>query len=363
MERSSSARDRYFMRNALNISLRGIGNTSPNPSVGVVIVKNNQIISRGWTQIGGNPHAEIVALKKKSEIFGSTLYTTLEPCSHYGKSPPCVDQIIKSKIKRVVIGTKDPNPKINGGGIRKLKKSNIKITLGVLENEIKKTHAGFFYKINKQKPFIASKIAISKNRKMINQNNRWITSEDSRTYGNFLRSKFDSIMTGINTVLTDDPLLNCRHYGMEKLSPVRFILDTNLRIKKNLKIIRTAKTIETYIFTNNKDDEKIKDLKKMGIKVKVLDQNLSEIDLGKAISEIVNLGFNNLLLEAGPNLNHSFLKENLVNKLYYFKSKNIIKSKEVTLEKRLNIKKIEDLNFKLLLSRNINNDFFNIYEK
>ena len=138
MERPSPARDRYFMKNALNISLRGIGNTWPNPSVGAVVVKNDQIISRGWTQPGGKPHAEVVALKKNN-LFGATLYTTLEPCSHYGKTPPCVDQIIKSEINRVVIGLKDPNPKINGEGIRKLKKGRIKVTTGVLKNEIKKT--------------------------------------------------------------------------------------------------------------------------------------------------------------------------------------------------------------------------------
>ena len=143
MERPSPARDRYFMKNALNISLRGIGNTWPNPSVGVVVVKNDQIISRGWTQPGGKPHAEIVALKKKI-FFGATLYTTLEPCSHHGKTPPCVDQIIKSKINRVVIGLKDPNPKINGKGIRKLKKKKIKVTIGVLKKKIKKIHFGFF---------------------------------------------------------------------------------------------------------------------------------------------------------------------------------------------------------------------------
>ena len=247
MERPSPARDRYFMKNALNISLRGIGNTWPNPSVGVVVVKNDQIISRGWTQPGGKPHAEIVALKKKI-FFGATLYTTLEPCSHHGKTPPCVDQIIKSKINRVVIGLKDPNPKINGKGIRKLKKKKIKVTIGVLQKEIKKIHFGFFYKIKKNKPFIASKIAISKNGKMINPKKEWITSEVSRKYGNFLRSKYDAIITGINTVLKDNPLLNCRHYGMENLSPVRFILDSNLRIKENLKIVKTAKDIRTYVF-------------------------------------------------------------------------------------------------------------------
>ena len=310
MERISPSRDRHFMRNALNISLRGIGNTWPNPSVGAVVVKNNQIISRGWTQPGGKPHAEIVALKKN--LFGATLYTTLEPCSHHGKTPPCVDQIIKSKINRVVIGLKDPNPKINGEGIRKLKKKKIKVTIGVLQKEIKKAHSGFFYKIKKNKPFIASKIAISKNGKMINLNNEWITSEVSRKYGNFLRSKYDAIITGINTVLKDNPLLNCRHYGMEKLSPVRFILDSKLKIKETFKIVKTAKNIKTYVFTNTNNKKKILKLKKYGIIIKCLDQNKERINLKKVLSEIAKMGFINVLLEAGPNLNIAFLKCNLI---------------------------------------------------
>jgi diaminohydroxyphosphoribosylaminopyrimidine deaminase/5-amino-6-(5-phosphoribosylamino)uracil reductase len=350
------------MKNALNISLRGIGNTWPNPSVGVVVVKNDQIISRGWTQPGGRPHAEIVALKKKN-FFGATLYTTLEPCSHHGKTPPCVDQIIKSKINRVVIGLKDPNPKINGEGIRKLKKKKIKVTIGVLKKEIKKIHFGFFYKIKKNKPFIASKIAISKNGKMINPKKEWITSEVSRKYGNFLRSKYDAIITGINTVLKDNPLLNCRHYGMENLSPVRFILDSNLRIKENLKIVKTAKDIRTYVFTNKNNKEKIMKLKKLGLKIKILSKSLEKIDLKKAIFVIAKMGFNNVLLESGPNLNSAFLKNNLINKIYYFQSNNIIKSNEITLMESLKKKRIENLNFKHLSSRNINGDILKIYEK
>ena len=362
MERTSPARDRYFMRNALNISLRGIGNTWPNPSVGAVVVKNDQIVSRGWTQPGGKPHAEVVALKKNN-LFGATLYTTLEPCSHYGKTPPCVDQIIKSKINRVVIGLKDPNPKINGEGIRKLKKKKIKVTIGVLQKEIKKLHSGFFYNIKKKKPFIASKIAISKNGKMINQNKKWITSEASRKYGNFLRAKYDAIITSINTVLEDNPLLNCRHYGMENLSPVRFILDSNLRIKESLKIVKTAKDIRTYVFTNKNNKEKILKLKKLGLKIKILSTNLEKIDLKKAMYVIAKMGFNNVLLESGPNLNSAFLKNNLINKIYYFQSNNIIRSNEITLTESLKKKRIEGLNFKHLSSKNINGDILKIYEK
>ena len=362
MERPNSTRDRYFMRNALNISMRGLGNTWPNPSVGAVVVKNDQIISRGWTQPGGKPHAEVVALKKNN-LFGATLYTTLEPCSHYGKTPPCVDQIIKSKINRVVIGLKDPNPKINGEGIRKLKEKKIKVTIGVLQKEIKKIHSGFFCKINKKKPFIASKIAISKNGKMINQNKKWITSEVSRKYGNFLRSKYDAIITSINTVLKDNPLLNCRHYGMENLSPVRFILDSNLRIRENLKIIKSAKDIKTYVFTNKNNKKKIAKLKKLGLRIQILNEKLEKIDLKEAVSLIAEMGFNNVLLESGPNLNSMFLKNKLINKIYYFQSNNIIKSNEISLTKKLKIKKIENLNFKYLSSKNINGDILKIYEK
>ena len=362
MERISSARDRYFMRNALNISLRGIGNTYPNPSVGAVVVKNNQIISRGWTQPGGVPHAEVLALKKKN-LSGATLYTTLEPCSHYGKSPPCVDQIIKSKIKRVVIGLKDPNPKVNGKGISKLRKKKIKISVGILENEIKKIHLSFFYKIKKKIPFVSSKIAVSSNGKMINKNKKWITSKDSRMYGNFLRAKFDAVITGINTVMEDNPLLNCRHSNMENLSPVRFILDSKLKIKENFKIVKTAKNIKTYVFTNTNDKKKILKLKQYGVTIKCLDQNQERINLKKILFKIGEMGFVNVLLEAGPNLNIAFLKYNLINKIYYFKSNEIIKSKSILSEKMLNIKNIKSLSFKLSSSRNIGNDTLRIYEK
>jgi len=198
---------------------------------------------------------------------------------------------------------------------------------------------------------------------MINQNKKWITSEVSRKYGNFLRSKYDAIITGINTVLKDNPLLNCRHYGMENLSPVRFILDSNLKIKENLKIVKTAKDIRTYVFTNKNNKEKIVKLKKLGIKIKILDKNLEKIDLKKATSVIAKMGFNNVLLESGPKLNFAFLKNNLINKIYYFQSNNIIKSNEITLMESLKKKRIESLNFKHLSSKNINGDILKIYEK
>ena len=154
MTDSDVSQDHYYMQTALNLSLRGQGNTWPNPSVGTIIVKNKNVISRGWTQPNGRPHAEVVALKKNKKLFkGATLYSTLEPCSHFGKTSPCVDLIIKAKIRRVVIATLDPNPKVNGKGIKKLKQNNIKVTLGILEKKAKKINLGFFQKITAQTEF------------------------------------------------------------------------------------------------------------------------------------------------------------------------------------------------------------------
>ena len=334
MERISSARDRYFMRNALNISLRGIGNTYPNPSVGAVVVKNNQIISRGWTQPGGVPHAEVLALKKKN-LSGATLYTTLEPCSHYGKSPPCVDQIIKSKIKRVVIGLKDPNPKVNGKGISKLRKKKIKISVGILENEIKKIHLSFFYKIKKKIPFVSSKIAVSRNGKMINKNKKWITSKDSRMYGNFLRAKFDAVITGINTVMEDNPLLNCRIKGLESTSPSRIILDNNLKVPLNSNVIKDSFKYKTIIFYNKDNKRKIKLLKNLGIKIyKIPVNEVGNLDLREVLIKAKKLGFTRIFLETGITLTNNFLKQNLVNELKIF-----ISNKKLNNNGRGNIRK------------------------
>ena len=281
----SASQDHYYMRTALNLSLRGQGNTWPNPTVGTIIVKNNHIVSRGWTQSEGKPHAEIVALKKdKTLLKGATLYSTLEPCSHFGKTSPCVDAIIKAKIKRVVIATKDPNPKVNGKGIKKLKQNNIKVNLGILENEAKKINLGFFQKITRNIPSISTKIAISKNGKITDPKNRWITSEYSRSYGHYLRAKHDAVLTGINTVLKDNPLLTCRLPGMEKFSPVRIILDTNLKINDNLKIVKTSKKIRTYVFTSNNFDKlKIKKLQNNGLKLIFIEPFFKQMNIVKVL--------------------------------------------------------------------------------
>jgi len=365
MERMSSARDRYFMRNALNISLRGIGNTYPNPSVGAVIVKNNQIISRGWTQPGGKPHAEIVALNKnKEKNNNAVLYTTLEPCSHFGKTSPCVDAIIKSKIKRVVIAIQDPNPQVNGISIKKLKKNNVQVKVGDLKREAENINLGFFKKITKNQININTKIATSKNGKMTNPNNKWITSELARSYGHFLRAKHDAIVSGINTIMKDDPLLDCRLPGMKKFSPIRVIFDTKLKIKKDLRVVKTAKTFKTIIFTKNQSNKmKINMLKRKGLKIIFINNTKNSIDIKEAINYLIKIGINNVLLETGPKLNKSFFNYNLINKIFHFESKQNIKLGGISFYKVLKINKIKDLKFKINSYKDLINDNFITYTK
>ena len=359
----SVSKDHYYMKLAINLSERGLGNTWPNPSVGAIIVKNDKILSSGWTQPKGNPHAEIVALEKNSNFFnGSTLYTTLEPCVHYGKSSPCVDAIIKAKIKRVVIATLDPNPRVNGKGIKKLKQNNITVTLGLLQKEAKNINLGFFKKIKKDRPSVSTKIAISKNNKITDPENRWITSDDSRRYVHFLRAKHDAIITGINTVLKDNPMLNCRLPGMEKFSPIRVILDTHLRIKENYKIVKTSKKIKTYIFTaNNINKKKINHLKKFGLKIIFVNKIFNKINLDEVLKILSKIGINNLLIESGVILNKEFFSQKLIDKIYYFQSPKIIKRGGLSFYKKITINKIKESNFKIISEKKLLDDKLLIY--
>ena len=366
MTDSDVSQDHYYMQAALNLSLRGLGNTWPNPSVGTVIVKKNKIVSRGWTKPSGRPHAEIVALNKNKKLLfrGATLYTTLEPCSHFGKTSPCVDAIINAKIKRVVIATKDINPNIDGKAIKKLKKKKIKVTLGILEKEAKKINLGFFQKIKINRPSISTKIAISKNGMITDPTTKWITSEHSRSYGQFIRAKHDAVMTGINTVLKDNPLLTCRLPGMEKYSPVRVVLDSNLKIKENLRIVQTSKKIKTYLFTlNNMNKLKIKKLKDYGLKIIFIKPILNSMNINLVLEELSKIGLNNILLEAGAKLNSSFFSQNLINKIYYFESQKIIKFGGLSLFKKLKINRINDLKFRMISTKNLIDDKLIIYER
>ncbi len=223
--------DHRFMQAALSLARRNLGQTWPNPSVGALVVKDGRIIAQGWTARGGRPHAETQALdaSRRSTRKGATLYVTLEPCSHHGKTAPCTEAIIKAGISRCVIACRDPNPQVNGKGIEQLKKAGIEVIEHICEKEAREINRGFFSVIEKKRPYIALKIATSLDGKIDCPQKPWITGEQARAYGHLLRSRYDAIATGIGTVLADDPLLTCRLPGLEDRSPVRIVFDSTRR--------------------------------------------------------------------------------------------------------------------------------------
>lgn len=278
------------MRVAMSLARRQSGQTHPNPNVGAVIVKDGQIIAQGITASGGRPHAETIALEDAgTKTKGGVLYVTLEPCSHHGKTPPCVDAVIKSGISKVVIACRDKNPSVNGNGITALKNAGIEVIENICEKEALEINQGFFSVIEKNRPYIALKIATSLDGKITSPSNRWLTGETARSYGNLLRSQYDAILTGIGTVLTDDPLLTCRLHGLEHRSPIRVVIDRNTRIPPNSKLLTDGH--ETWVMNH---------------------------ELPEAIAELTKRGVTSVLVEAGAKLTTAFLENRLVDKVYWF---------------------------------------------
>src|SRR5207302_3594110 len=252
--RETKDADRRFMQLALTLGRRGQGRTWPNPAVGAVAVRDGVIVGRGWTQPGGRPHAEPEALKRAGEAAqGATLYVTLEPCSHVGKSPPCADGIIAAGVARVVSAIEDPNPEVAGQGHARLRAAGIKVDIGLGAAEAARDHAGHFRRVRDQRPHVILKLAVSPDDKIAAAGNRpvAITGEAARTRVHLLRAQCDAVLVGIGTVLADDPLLTCRLPGMEARSPVRVVLDPALRIPPTSRLVHSARQTPLWVMTSN----------------------------------------------------------------------------------------------------------------
>jgi len=360
---SLKCQDQAFIYLALGLSKKNIGITSGNPSVGCVLVKNNTIISTGITgeNAAGNgiPHAENIAiLKAGKNVVGATLYVTLEPCAHSGKTPPCVDLIIQSKISRVVISTIDPDPRVNGRGIKKLEEAGIEVAVGILEDEARQINQGFFTARILGRPFITLKLATSLDGKIANKDdqvsnrNKWITCEKSRLYAHYLRAKNDAILVGANTVRQDNPMLDCRIKGLEKYSPQRIILSSSLNINPQSQIIQSAQSIPTYIATNLINEEfAAKKFTNLGVKI----INFKNDDLNDLVKKLPEIGINNLLIEGGSVVAAQFIKAGLVDKFIWIKSPNIIGEDAIDAIAGMDINQISQ-NFKITKSRKIDDD-------
>ena len=321
-----SKKDKTYMELALNLARARHGHTGINPSVGCVIVKNNEIISIGQTNYNGRPHAEYNAIKNANEnLEGSKMYITLEPCNHHGKTPPCTNLIIKKKIKEVVYSINDIDKKVKGKSFKILKSKNIIVKKGLLKKDVGNFYSTYFFNRLNKHPFVTGKIATSKNNIIYSNKSKKITDKHSDIFTHFLRFKNDSIMISYKTLNKDNPKLNCRLSGLEKFSPKRIILDNNLNTKINSYIFNSADKQNTIIFYNEANKHKITLFKKNGIQL--IKSNLTKtkyFDLKIVLKKLYKIGVRNILVEGGNDLSGSFLKSKLFNQFYLFESPKIL---------------------------------------
>jgi diaminohydroxyphosphoribosylaminopyrimidine deaminase / 5-amino-6-(5-phosphoribosylamino)uracil reductase len=300
--------DARYMALAFMLGRRGLGNTWPNPAVGAVIVKDNVIVGRGWTQSGGRPHAEVEALRHarkaaQNTLIGATMYVTLEPCSHQGKTPPCADAIVKAGIARVVSALEDPNPEVAGQGHERLRAKGITVEIGLGADEARRVHAGHIMRVTNGRPYVLLKLAVSADGKagLAGRKPVPITGEAARVRVFQMRAASDAIMVGIGTVLSDNPQLTCRLPGMFERSPVRVVLDATLKLPLATSVVATVRETPTWVFTSSKPSAIAEEiLQQKGCKVFRVGDVDGRLDLDEVLKVLAGQGITRLMVEGGP---------------------------------------------------------------
>lgn len=322
--------DEKYMRLAMLLAGNAIGRTSPNPLVGAVIVKDNRVVGCGWHRKAGTPHAEVHALNQAGELAqGADVYVTLEPCAHYGKTPPCAKALVEAKVKNVYGGLLDVNPKVAGKGFKILEDAGIHVEYGFLQDELRKQNEVFFKWIEHKKPFVVLKAAMTLDGKIATATgqSKWITNETSRAYGYKLRDIYDGIMVGINTVIEDNPMLTARVDGGK--NPIRIVVDSSLRIDINANVVQD-KSAKTIVATTDKaDKDKILKLQAQDVDVIVVDKDENDkVDIEKLLDILGQQNICSILVEGGATLSGSFVAKKLVDKVYFFIAPKIVGGKE-----------------------------------
>ena len=335
------AQDETYMARALALARNGVGWVDPNPLVGAVVVKDGRVIAEGWHARFGGPHAEREAFAHATDTLqGSTLYVTLEPCCHQGKTPPCSDAIIAAGIRRVVIGVRDPNPLVSGQGIAALVKAGISVTEGVLQDECKHLNRIFFQYVSTGLPYVVAKYAMTLDGKMATAQgySKWITGEQARAHVHTQRHRFAAIMVGIATVLKDDPLLTCRmedahRFGLVEAvaspwqsasslqlsrDPIRVVVDSTLRIPLDAQVIATARQVPTLVATLSSDKARVAELHKRGCEVLYCQERQGRIDLQDLMEQLGARNVSSVYVEGGPTLHASLFKAGLVQEVHAY---------------------------------------------
>jgi diaminohydroxyphosphoribosylaminopyrimidine deaminase/5-amino-6-(5-phosphoribosylamino)uracil reductase len=368
--RDSKAADRRYMQLALALGRRGQGRTWPNPAVGAVVVRDGVIVGRGWTQPGGRPHAEPEALKRAGEAArDATLYVTLEPCSHFGKSPPCVDAVIAAGISRVVSAIEDPNPEVAGEGHAKLRAAGITVDVGLGAADAARDHAGHFRRIRDKRPHVILKLAVSADDKIGAAGHKpvAITGEAAKTQVHLLRAHCDAILVGIGTVLADDPVLTCRLPGMEARSPVREVLERALRIPGNRRLVHSARATPLWVLTSETAEAAA--AMKLGAAgaqvVRVAsDPGKPGIDLSAALRALCEKGISRLMVEGGARVAASFVAAGLVDEIWLLRGPATVGADGVPALGALPLAAItQSPGFRVRASETLEKDTLTIYER
>jgi diaminohydroxyphosphoribosylaminopyrimidine deaminase / 5-amino-6-(5-phosphoribosylamino)uracil reductase len=369
--KNSKAADQRFMQLALALGRRGQGRTWPNPAVGAIVVKDGVIVGRGWTQRGGRPHAEPVALLQAGEAArGATLYVTLEPCSHVGKSPPCADAIIAAGIARVVSAIEDPNPEVAGQGHARLRAAGISVDIGLGAQEAAHDHAGHVRRIRDKRPHVILKLAVSADDKIGAAGRKpvAVTGEATRARVHLLRAQCDAVLVGIGTVQADDPVLTCRLPGMEARSPVRVVLDRALRISGTSWLVHSARATPLWVMTSNLSEAPA--AMKLGaagaqvLRVPTTSSPPPGLDLMGVLHALAEKGITRLLVEGGARVAASFVAANLVDEIWLLRGPDTIGADGVAALDALPLSAITGSPaFKVRASDTMQNDTLTIYER
>lgn len=320
--------DKTYLEMAFSLAQKAKGWTSPNPYVGAVIVKNKTIVGSGYHKGPGQPHAEIMALEEAGpSSLNSTIYLTLEPCIHWGRTPPCIESLLKHKPKKVIVSSYDPNPLVHKKGIRALRESGIEVSVGLLREKNEQLNEAYIKYITKKIPFVSLKAALSLDGKMATRtfSSQWISSAQTREYTHLLRGEFDAIMIGAETLLKDNPMLTLRHPNWSGKKQMRVILDTKLRFPKRSRILNTTSKGKIAVFTKKSSTSpKALFLKKKGVEVITLSDSGTALSLKRVLSWLGQHEISSVLVEGGGRLHTSFLNQRLVDKVFVSISPKLI---------------------------------------
>ncbi len=321
--------DFTHMRAAIALARRGLGDVWPNPTVGCVIVKGGRVVGRGWTQPGGRPHGETEALARAgAAALGAAAFVSLEPCCHWGKTPPCADALIAAGLARVVIPIEDPDPRVSGQGIARLRAAGVVVETGLCADEAAEVNAGFLLRMREGRPLVTLKLATTLDGRIASHagESQWITGQLARDRAHALRASHDAVMVGSNTVIADDPLLTCRLPGLAHRSPLRIVVDSRLRVPLTTRVVAEARQVPTWFLTlRGGDPLRQEAFRACGVELIEVDaDNGVGVDIGQGLRALGGRGLTRVLAEGGSHLAASLLRDRLVDRLAWFRAPRLI---------------------------------------